>query len=465
MRALVLAFLLLAMSLFCFAEQAAALDGDVDTDDMLPFVVIVTADGWECTGVVLTTHVVATAGHCLWLNGKYASDVRVHYKDPHGQWVYNQATEIKVTDNYRHLMVAGTTSYDEVHGTLLNLKNEADQRRSIYEDFGLIYTDVDIPVAGLGYTILDQLVDTKTLLAELDKTNNTWDTGVYAILKNSVVGAIDNGFFGNNKKLLIKVLAAGYGLYDCTDENDNRTCKHDLLRRYQEAILGMPKDMPPFFVWCVPPTTEGRLIEHGGDSGGPLFIRAADGKWLLSGFLSGGGWSETGSRLACSSSLAYHVKFYTDFVNAPRPNTITPDSYYDNGHAEYFLKQILESWSSQNSEHLLRLKSLYKENGTMVSGAPMSLDAIYKLHEEFVTAWPQRSYELLPDNKSFVCNNDKSRLCHVQAKAKFVLQNKEPDNILNGHNILNGVLHMDYVFSFHLGDPIIVSETTAYLPQ
>jgi hypothetical protein len=206
-----------------------------------------------------------------------------------------------------------------------------------------------------------------------------------------------------------RALVVGYGGFACRQYTINADgdddCQRDGQRRSAEAPLvpsvsagGETFGVP--WVWCTGKNSEDINPVRRGDSGGPLFVRAEDGRWLFVGYLAmGGTWG-------CSSSLIYNLNFWRGVLDsdeyAAMPRGRSQEWYAKQ--TERAVYEVFAAFSTPSEKATLRLREIYRvfedENGEVVALDNGSRDRgglhkmLYSQKKTLFKRWPVRTYSV-----------------------------------------------------------------------
>lgn len=341
--------------------SAGAVVGTVDTENKFPFVVqleIQYSDGREflCSAAVSRAGLVSTAAHCIWKpDAGLATRVYIKYRDADGRQrrvrehkiFYPKAFEREMTNWDAAMKGARPAGWDVM---------EAHR-----QDIAFIVPAEFVEVEGFPHWGTE-LLQNETCFISMEEAGQYADSP-----PPRCAGKFSQEKFERELGDLrrVKAMAVGYGDYDCRAFQDrgygaDTGCKSDGRRRYVEIPLvparkfGSAPD-----VWCTGQVSRNdemiNPVQHG-DSGGPRFIRALDGRWLFVGYTSGGNNSSE-----CASSILRHLDLWKEAALY-----MARVKYKTNGAANWnknqmrrFMEEVLDSWSAPNDESLRRLRTFY----------------------------------------------------------------------------------------------------------
>ena len=361
------------LQLLCLCTPAAAFVGEVDSLDQFPFVVQLHAegqrgDGWSCSGVVSRAGLVSTAAHCVWeANVGFARKVSISYTDADGDRRTVGHRRIFIPEAYKE------ASYNWTRAKESGSSNaNALFHRQAEHDIAFIVPAEGIEVVGFPHWATELLHDGRLPDDALSKA----------------FGDLDGR----------RAVTVGYGNFYCRDYfSREQGCVSDGERRFGEMPLqsslkvGEEIYVPPR-LWCTGRNESGiNPVQHG-DSGGPTFVRAMDGRWIFVGYVSGG--NSFGN---CSSSILANLEIfrraaeYYHGIASSIPST--PAQNWERRQMERFLEEVYDSWSSPNSEALARLQALYHEN-VYINGRLLYFEEFLAKRTKFAERWPSRDFRV-----------------------------------------------------------------------
>jgi trypsin len=366
--------------------------GQVDNENRFPFVVRLNSSAGSCSGVVAYNGIVATAAHCVWNENGLARNMTVSFVDAKGRNVRANAIKIFMPDEFKKLY----SMY------------KAGQSAAIltYQDIAFVIPDRIVEPIGYPHWITEILVPNAAEKEhEFDIFGFKAGPGSWTPeLRRKLDNVIGRTFGPLNSA---RAVAVGYGNFLCTDYDAREAdCISDDKRRFGEipinADIEVDEKRAPW-IWCTGRDVVGiNPVQHG-DSGGPVFVRALDGRWLFAGFTSNGS-----SARSCASSILSHLALYAEAASWFEEYTSTRGRFEHS--AEWreaqigrFIEELFESWSSPNDEALLRLKTFYLDD-IQFYGKRRSFDEILKERRQFVDRWTQRDYRVRPGTIEVLCN-------------------------------------------------------------
>jgi hypothetical protein len=242
----------------------------------------------------------------------------------------------------------------------------------------------------------------------------------------------------------MKLRAVGYGINWCSDWDKERdkdgNCIKDEIRRYADLEITLPRskgftngDFEPPMVWCSKASNVGPAGQipdvwsvRGGDSGGPWFVRALDGRWIFVGYSSGGN-NEGG----CASSLLANYHLYREAqhsVALTKGHNDLPNDKWRHAQLKIFFADFFESWSSPNGEALKRLQFFYYGYwGMYLDGKHKTFPELYHEKKKFAERWPLRKYRPMLDTMRSSCN-ERGRYniwCAVKLMVEWTVESSE----------------------------------------
>lgn len=454
MRKSVRLFILILLASFGLSRGASALVGIVDEDDQFPFVVRIEtqwtdgSNNWSnwCSGVV-HGHLLSTAAHCIWDSkfGGFATRVEVPFVDVSGNQQRARSRRLYIPRAYI----------------------EADKQHShdfegAIHDIGYVVLDRDVLVKGYvhwGLELLDGIPDGASTCAEPECEDWT------------LTGARKDAFLENIKRELgdvskVKMRIIGFGNYTCSDFSQReQNCESDGRRRYVELpALSIVPDKPPPWLWCTGQDEAGiNPVQHG-DSGGPVFVQALDGRWLYVGYTSRGD-----PTYACASSVFNDLNLFVrasgaydgEIQGAPLvPSREDIDKWFEVMARQFFF-EWLNVESAPNDVAVGNLDRLY---GRTVEyfGRSLNRDDVRKDKTAYYQRWPQRTFD--PSDVTVFCDDPTTtfgqRTCSVSALLSWTVKSDQAAR--SGTSNVTLSLFMPSFFSreLTLGDlnPIVSGE-------
>lgn len=385
--------LLLSPSIF---PPASAFVGQLDTENRFPFVVRLTYDtatgSGSCSGVAAYNGIVATAAHCVWNENGWVRNMKISFVDAKGRNVEANAIKFFMPEEFKKLYSMFKAGQS---GEILT-----------YQDIAFIIPDRIVEPIGYPHWITEILVPNAAEREhEFDIFGFKAGPGSWTPeLRQKLDNAIGRTFGSLNSA---KAVAVGYGNFMCVDYNARKgDCVSDDNKRFGEIPLNADaeaagKRAP--WIWCTRRNAAGiNPVQHG-DSGGPVFVRALDGRWLFAGFTSNGNSAES-----CASSIFSHLGLYAEAASWFENYTSSRGGF---GHSpewrtaqiERFIEELFESWSSPNAEALLRLKTFYLPEIEFY-GKRRSFEEILRERQQFVERWPERDYDVRLGSVEVLCN-------------------------------------------------------------
>ncbi|MBX9841908.1 MAG: hypothetical protein K2Z80_08900 [Xanthobacteraceae bacterium] len=341
-----------------------AVVGTLDTEDKFPFVVqldIQYSDGRQflCSAAVSRAGLVSTAAHCIWRpDAGLATRVYVKYRDADGR--QRRVREHKIF--YPKAFEREMTNWDAaMKGARPAAWNVMDAHR---QDIAFIVPAEFVEVEGFPHWGTE-LLQNESCFISMEELAQYGDRPPPRCAGKFSQEKFDREL-GDLRR--VKAMAVGYGDYDCKSFQDrsygaDAGCRSDGQRRHVEVPLVPRKSVGAPDVWCTGQVSRNdemiNPVQHG-DSGGPRFIRALDGRWLFVGYTSGGNNSSE-----CASSIFGHLDLWKEaalYMARIRYRQNGADNWNKN-QMRRFLAEVLDSWSAPNDESLRRLGSLYSDGG------------------------------------------------------------------------------------------------------
>jgi hypothetical protein len=448
---------------FCnIASVSNAAMGKIDKDNDFPYVVEISAE-WDnevvsvCSafvGPVGLRYVVMTAAHCVWkpILG-LAKRVLTKFRDTDGNDHLVKSKRIIIPDSYpaAHLLVyppSGDRSAE-------NEKWWADDLKRAMLDLAFIVPDGLIQTDGYAHWITELI---SGYHSNHDENNpRAWNESIYDTMAHESGCDVFKGPIGSPQKPCeyiwskrakqklndriekelgdlskVSTVIVGFGGFDC-DSYEGASCKTDGKRRYAEVALtpSLTFEKTKFeapWIWCSGNVSEGSNPIRHGDSGGPMFVRALDGRWLFVGYVS------TGGRWGCSSSILTDIGFWRsvedqvvhdmpDFFG--RANEWNGAKSWAQHQSLRLLADILSSWSSSNKTDVW--KSYYSIDGVNYYGTySLEYNDVIKLKQRVFDKFSSRTFQVQPGSVSVNCRDVIAGMiqsCAVYAKVLIDLSN------------------------------------------
>jgi hypothetical protein len=429
-------FLRMFLLAFLFNTPAHSFVGEIDNNEQFPYVVRLESSIGGCTGVAAYNGLVSTAAHCVWDENGIAQNMSIFYKDVNGDNVQAKGVKIFFPNEFKKV-------FEDYHRTGNGFLLTAYDIAFIVPD-RLIET-VGFPHWGTEMLVPSPGIAARTAADDLASSLNgadNWTPAQLQLLDQRLVDTL-----GSQPDVAAAVV--GFGKYFCNDYGDREhNCKSDNRRRFGQLPLGRDleangKRMP--WVWCTKKNTEGiNPIQHG-DSGGPLFLRAVDGRWLYVGQINAGN-SDSG----CSSSLFGHFSLLSTaakyFEQYAAEHSFQHTDTWRQAQIERFVREYFDSWSGPNEEALSRLKTFYLDTVSFY-GKEKAFQAILNEKTVIAAKWPKRRYTV--SNTTVSCNEFvPDKFCNVSATVDWAISNPDTGASKSGESQFNFGLN---VWNMHYG--------------
>lgn len=419
-----------------YAPEALAVVGLIDSENRFPFVVQLSASNdvqsWSCSAIASNNgFLVATAAHCLWEpTGGWAKTVEIKFKDVDGVPRVARAAKMFIPKEFPDLY----TRYKALD--FITDKTSA----GLYKDF----TEKDAAII-----VPDGLVQTggfaNWAFEYLSQPYLTAEDGSYGVA--DVIQRVVARELGPPEKL--RAVRVGYGQFFCADysinnKHDGLGCRSDANRRYTEVDVapkisnfGVAVQAP--WSWCTGRNKDNINPVRPGDSGGPILVRAMDGRWMFLGFTSNGG-----EDFGCASSLFSNIRLYHEAYESPEHMELIRkhveqrlpwkgSSNIYQKQAERLFRDLLENWSLSNEVALKYLKSAYAYTGLALNGIDQKYDWFFSEKVRFAEKWPVRSYRLDPAGQFQTdCPFRDFSECVVSAAVRWRVENPETKEVRVG---------------------------------
>jgi hypothetical protein len=428
-----------ALCLVFWHSPSRAVVGSLDNEDKYPFVVQIESDTGSCSGAVSRSGLVSTAAHCVWTTeGGFAKSLRIRFRDADGYNRVVASRKIYIPGDFARLFRdwQGAAKYSVRSGETKRRFNAMTIR-----DIAFIVPERWVETEGFPHWITEVPGAESMTTRELEKT----------------LGDLDG----------VRAMTIGFGNFECNDPDQReRGCRSDGRRRFAEMPLrpsetadGQTFSAPS--IWCTGISAEGtNPIQHG-DSGGPLFVKALDGRWLFVGYNSGG--SSMGS---CASSLIENINVWREAAafHDANADSIWNGQGADNWEARQmrrFMEEVLESWSSPNSVALRRLDNLYSD-GVQYCGQYEDFAKVREAKTRFAKAWPTRRYRIKQSRYIKDEAGEPVRVAGIRATVSWELENPATGTRDSGETSLELAVRYGYESELNLindgNPPKIISE-------
>lgn len=415
------------IAIFTLIHSASALVGVVDHQDEFPYVVKLSTEfrgnhRSSCSGVV-HGYILSTAAHCLYDSSGTALRVTVSYVDTLG--------------------VQQTASSKAIYVPRKYIEDDPKYHNS-YEgaphDIGYVVLDKDVVVAGYLHWGLELLRDDSFGPGACNyksDCSNWWNGDIH---NNKV-------FSDNLRKVLgadlskVKVRVVGYGNYRCDDYNAREeNCVSDGQRRYTELTLKPNLAQPGApWIWCTGQNAMGvNPVQHG-DSGGPVFIQALDGRWLYVGYTSRGNNDD-----GCASGMFNDLQLWRQAMEAnggwSARKTSESDVYDDvNAWEVTVARQALDEWVrvqsapadvAINSQALLYVMPDIADEDQKIAfyRTKTGFPNIVASRKAFFDRWPVRKF-WLSDISTQCVNTDTMDYCWDRAVVRSHFENANGEGV------------------------------------
>ena len=453
--------------IWCFSVyNAMALVGEIDDTDEFPFVVQLKINYpnaiYGCSGSVSRNGLVSTAAHCVW-DPKLgpAKSVTVLYKDADD--VYRKATSMRIfyPKSYPNKYSAWINSKSTINGSYSSSVQLFHEMT--LDDIAYIVTSPSIEVEGFPHWATEAL-DAPNCAISTDELSTYGDIppprcqGVFSLAKlQSVIGT----------SLATKAMVVGYGNYTCKNFNNREEeCLSDSRRRKSELVIipkieANGKEYRAPDIWCTGTNIEQiNPVQHG-DSGGPIFVRSKDGRWIFVGYTSGG--NNSGS---CGSSIFRHLDLWKEAAlyqfKTRKSVSHRPSNSWEKRQMKRFIVEYLASWSSENEASIARLATFYAENDER--------NALVKAKKKYLETWPRRHFAIrIGSDVSVIRSETGDPLDTVSATIDWSSSNYAGDVVKSGSFKITMVVmyHFDNEIRLAYGSlgtrPTIISEKCGYV--
>jgi len=410
--------------LAAYGVAVHAMVGEVDIADKFPFVVSLSSEVGGCSGVASRAGLVSTAAHCVWSESTgVARNMRITFKDADGRIRTVKSRKIFIPPEYVPLERTWLQS-DRSSSSSADQK-EIDFIRAAIHDIAFIVPDSWVETEGFPHWITEILDYDGRMTTSLES------------------------YFGDLTRA--SALSIGYGKYlckdfnsreaDCVSDGNRRSATVPLVGRYNVGgnTFGFPD------VWITGRNADGiNPIQHG-DSGGPVFVRALDGRWMLMGYTSGGNnrQSYASSILSNLSTWKAAAEYYDD--NSSSIWNGGGASNWDSHQTFRLISEILDVWSSPNSVVLKRLERIYEHVQSACGTSQTEKDESIAAWKRFIEKWPNRRYQIVADSDEFIPDDlgEPQRYNGMNITYAWTLSNDD------GSVVRNGKTRAEFQFRFN----------------
>lgn len=387
-------FIKSALVFLCFCSPASAFVGELDHQDRFPFVVSLSSSVGGCTGVVAYNGLIATAAHCVWDEKGSARNMTISFVDALGRNMQANAVKIFVPEEYKKAYMVHRSSGSRNFYTVTPHDIAFIAPDRLVEPVGFPHWATEMLIPSQGNYVVEA-----DIIGHLGGTDD-WTPELLEKLDRNLKETLGD-------RATIRATVVGFGNHVCRDyEKRGKTCTSDGGRRFGEVPLDPSlgaggKQMP--WVWCTGRDAQGINPVQQGDSGGSVFVRAKDGRWLFVGHTSAGGANDS-----CASSLFGHFALLAEAASwfeeyaGSKGGFMHSDAWREQ-QVIRFVKEYFESWSSPNEEALARLQTFYM--GTVdFYGKRRKFSSILAEKQSIAHKWPERRYRVRADSIEVKCN-------------------------------------------------------------
>jgi hypothetical protein len=391
--------------------QSKALVGQVDVNDEFPYVVQIdmqykNGQQTSCSGVAYG-FILSTAAHCLYDDDQgLATRVTVHYIDAANQPQTAHSRSLYVPSEY-----------------IRTAKQYTHDFRGALHDVGYVVLDRELLLKGYIHWGLELLKGIP---------NGSGNCANRACADWTLTGPRREAFLANLREQVgdlnhAKIRVIGYGNFTCADFHDRENrCHSDGKRRFVDLdlVANFEAESAPW-VWCtgLSEAAATNPIQHG-DSGGPTFVQALDGRWLYVGYVSRGNDSN-----GCSSSIFSELNLWRDASSAAEVGQGDHVGGYEIiPWQKIVATQFFSEWirnTNQNNDLAVRaFKPMYGAAGTIAYyGRHMSSNEIMEQKQRFFERWPDRRYELVgPVDARCVDGPTGENTCTIWTQISWTIQ-------------------------------------------
>jgi hypothetical protein len=369
--------ILIAAFLLLFGEPTKAVIGNVDVKNEFPFVVKLDLGVGYCSGAVTVDNLVTTAAHCVWDDEKQTlanpNNIKIAYVDMDGNQKTTGVTRIFIPKEYRTMKPWKTIS-------------DYDARKKVEKDVAILIPKESIELYEYSNWITDVF------------GKEVWNENLDALtMLSKALGSFSS----------VSTRVVGYGGFGCLNEiidaDDHDNCKRDGKRRYAEAPL-LPSTswggaLPN--VWCSGIGADGVTPIRKGDSGGPQFVKALDGRWLYVGNTS----ASFGAKVGCASSLVSNIALWKELLDSNEyRNRPGHSDYWFAKRAEHAVEDFFEVMTSSPEQALPRVLATYygiekDESANIVNVGGIDHRGVTNIKhfdqkKKLIETWPVRNFKV-----------------------------------------------------------------------
>jgi hypothetical protein len=287
-----------------------------------------------------------------------------------------------------------------------------------------------------------------------------------------------------------KLRIVGFGNFRCSNFKEREQgCESDGRRRYVELpLLPTSQQTKAPWLWCTGEDNSNHTnpIQHG-DSGGPVFVSALDGRWLYVGYTSGGNADH-----GCASSMFNDTNLWVramasyefgDIIVPPREADDDSIAAWEGSAALQYFSEWLsnenlasEAWTVDNMLRLYtgmsvsssELEKVFGPTGIDYYGRKTAFKDVVADKSRYVSKWPKRSGAA--SSTIVTCSEHRAGMagtCTVSAIVDWAVSNSEKS--LNGRSAIMLTVRVPQVFSRALilgpATPTVAGEVSVMLAR